>query len=79
MLENSGAERRHEIGRVQFKKELSGEGKAYRGTREYENRSEYLTLRGLLIWQYGRDMLAEMEEPLLERNASGSTLSQEQG
>ena len=61
MLENSGAERRHEIGRVQFKKALSGGGKAYRGTREYENRSAYLTLRGLLIWQYGRDMLAEME------------------
>ena len=61
MLENSGAERRHEIGRVQFKKALSGGGKAYRGTREFENRSAYLTLRGLLIWQYGRDMLAEME------------------
>ena len=61
MLENSGAERRHEIGRVQFKKALSGGGKAYRGTREYENRSAYLTLRGLLIWQYGRDMLAAME------------------
>jgi hypothetical protein len=61
MLENSGAERRHEIGRVQFKKALSGGGKAFRGTREYENRSAYLTLRGLLIWQYGRDMLAEME------------------
>jgi hypothetical protein len=30
MLENSGAERRHEIGRVQFKKALSGGGKAYR-------------------------------------------------
>ena len=35
MLENSGAERRHEIGRVQFKKALRGGGKAYRGTREY--------------------------------------------
>ncbi len=34
MLENSGAERRHEIGRVQFKKALSGGGKAYRGMRE---------------------------------------------
>jgi hypothetical protein len=64
MLENSGAERRHEIGRVQFKKALSGgagEGKAFRGTKAFENRSAYLTLRGLLIWQYGRDMLAEME------------------
>ena len=31
MLENSGAERRHEIGRVMFKKLLSGWGKAYKG------------------------------------------------
>ena len=61
MLENSGAERRHEIGRVQFKKALSGGGKAFRGTKAFENRSAYLTLRGLLIWQYGRDMLGEME------------------
>ncbi len=56
-----GAERRHKIGRVQFKKALSGGGKAYLGTREYENRSAYLTLRWLLISQYGREMLAEME------------------
>ena len=58
MLENSGAERRHEIGRVQFKKSLSGGGKAYQGMKAKENRSAYLTLRGLLIWQYGRDYLA---------------------
>ena len=57
MLENSG----HEIGRVQFKKALSGGGKAYRGTQAFENRSAYLTLRGILIWQYGRDILAGME------------------
>ncbi len=61
MLENSGADQRHEIGRVQFKKALSGGCKAYRGAREYENRSAYLTLRWLLIRQYGSDMLAEME------------------
>ena len=58
MLENSGAERRHEIGRVQFKKSLSGGGKVYKGMKANENRSAYLTLRGLLIWQYGRDYLA---------------------
>jgi len=58
MLENSGAERRHEIGRVQFKKSLSGGGKAYQGMKAKDNRSAYLTLRGLLIWQYGRDFLA---------------------
>jgi hypothetical protein len=58
MLENSGAERRHEIGRVQFKKSLSGGGKAYQGMKAKDNRSAYLTLRGLLIWQYGRDFVA---------------------
>jgi len=58
MLENSGAERRHEVGRVQFRKSLSGGGKAYRGMQAVENRSAYLTLRGLVIWQYGRDFLA---------------------
>ena len=82
MLENSGAERRHEIGRVMFKKSLSGGGKAYRGMRLLENRSAYLTLRGILIWQYGRDMLASMaaqailqgkdqEESYRGRNYSG--------
>jgi hypothetical protein len=71
MLENSGAERRHEIGRVQFKKALSGGGKAYRGTKAFENRSAYLTLRGLLIWQYGRDMLAEMEAEARAKRLQG--------
>ncbi len=61
MLENSGAERLHEIGRVQFKNALSGGGKANRETQALENRPAYLTLRWLLIWQYGRDMTAEME------------------
>jgi hypothetical protein len=46
MLENSGAERRHEIRRVQFKKALSGGGRAFRGTKAFENRSAYLTLPG---------------------------------
>jgi hypothetical protein len=61
MLENSGAKQRHEIRRVQFKIALSGRGKAHSGTREYENRCAYPTLRGLLIRQYGINMLAEME------------------
>ncbi len=59
MLDKSVAERRHEIGPVQFKKALSGG--AFRGTKTFKNRSAYLTLRGILIWQYGRDMLAGME------------------
>ena len=76
MLENSGAERRHEIGRVQFKKALSGGGKAYRGTQAFENRSAYLTLRGLLIWQYGRDMLAEMEAEARAKRLQGPPQAQ---
>jgi hypothetical protein len=76
MLENSGAERRHEIGRVQFKKALSGGGKAYRGTKAFENRSAYLTLRGLPIWQYGRDMLAEMEAEARAQRLQGRPQAQ---
>ena len=72
MLENSGAERRHEVGRVQFRKSLSGGGKAYRGMKPSENRSAYLTLRGLLIWQYGRDLIAAMvAQAEFERHRSG--------
>ena len=63
MLENSGAERRHQIGKIQFKKTLSGGGRFYKGMVPCENRSAYFTLRGLLIWQYGRDYLA-VEEAL---------------
>jgi len=73
MLENSGAERRHEIGRVQFKKSLSGGGKAYQGMISKDNRSAYLTLRGLLIWQYGRDYLAlEAARAEFERRRNGN-------
>ena len=59
MLEYSGAEWRHEIGRVQLKKALSDGGD--HGTLEYKKRSAYLTLRWHLIWQYGSNMLAEMD------------------
>ena len=58
MLENSGAERRHQIGKVQFRKSLGGGGSLYFELTGTENRTAYLTLRGLLIWQYGRDFLA---------------------
>ena len=58
MLENSGAERRHQIGKVQFRKSLGGGGTLYFAMSGTEARSAYLTLRGLLIWQYGRDLLA---------------------
>jgi hypothetical protein len=58
MLENSGAERRHQIGKVHFRKSLAGGGKMYSGMASNENRTAYLTLRGVHIWQYGRDLLA---------------------
>ena len=58
MLENSGAERRHQIGKLHFRKSLGTGGTLYFAMTGAENRSAYLTLRGLLIWQYGRDLLA---------------------
>ena len=37
-----------------------------------ENQSAYLTLRGLLIWQYGRDLIAAMvAQAEFERHRSG--------
>jgi hypothetical protein len=59
MLENSGAERRHQIGKVHFRKSLAGGGKQYSGMASHENRTAFLTMRGVLIWQFGRDMLAQ--------------------
>jgi hypothetical protein len=59
MLENSGAERRHQIGKVHFRKSLAGGGKLYSGMASHENRTAFLTLRGVLIWQFGRDLLAQ--------------------
>ena len=59
MLENSGAERRHQIGKVHFRKSLAGGGRHYSGTASNQNRTAYLTLRGVLIWQFGRDLLAQ--------------------
>lgn len=58
MLENSGAERRHLIGKVMFIKSLGGGGSLYFQLSGTEARSAYLTFRGLLIWQNGRDFLA---------------------
>jgi hypothetical protein len=66
MLENSGAERRHQIGKVHFRKSLGGGGTRYSGMTAHENRSAYLTIRGVLIWQYGRDLVALEEMRLSE-------------
>jgi hypothetical protein len=66
MLENSGAELRHQMGRVHFRKSLAGGGKQYSGMTAHQNRSAYLTIRGILIWQYGRDLVALEEMKLAE-------------
>jgi hypothetical protein len=66
MLENSGAERRHQIGKVHFRKSLGGGGRRYSGMTAHQNRSAYLTIRGVLIWQYGRDLVALEEMKLSE-------------
>ena len=70
MLENSGAERRHQIGKVHFRKSLAGGGKQYAGMASHENRTAFLTLRGVLIWQFGRDLLAQAIAREKERSAS---------
>jgi hypothetical protein len=64
MLENSGAERRHQVGKVYFRKSLGGGGKQYLNMAVHQNRSALLTLRGILIWQYGRDLVALEEMKL---------------
>ena len=77
MLENSGAERRHQIGKVHFRKSLAGGGKQYLGMASHENRTAFLTMRGVLIWQFGRDLLAreiaklaQAQPPLKESHRS---------
>jgi hypothetical protein len=67
MLENSGAERRHTIGKLQFRRTLcqavcSGRpvetnSAMYQGALACENRTAYYTLRGTLIWQFGTDRI----------------------
>ena len=73
MLENSGAERRHQIGKVHFRKSLAGGGKLYSGMASHENRTAFLTLRGVLIWQFGRDLLAQ----LIAKEEQGPAISRE--
>jgi hypothetical protein len=67
MLENSGAERRHTIGKLQYKRTLcqavcsgrpvENNSAMYQGALACENRTAYYTLRGTLIWQFGTDMI----------------------
>jgi hypothetical protein len=60
MMSNSGAERRHEYGRRAFRRSLCG-GCWAKHDQELANKanmSAFLTLREILIWQYGSDLLS---------------------
>jgi hypothetical protein len=65
MLENSGAERRHAIGKLQYRRSLcqascvkgASLDAMYKGALACENRTAYYTLRGTLIWEFGTDMI----------------------
>jgi hypothetical protein len=60
MMSNSGAERRHEYGRRAFRRSLCGGCWAKHDSElaNKKNMSAYLTLREVLIWQYGSDLLS---------------------
>jgi hypothetical protein len=60
MMSNSGAERRHEYGRRAFRRSLCGGCWAKHDPElaNKKNMSAYLTLREVLIWQYGSDLLS---------------------
>jgi hypothetical protein len=60
MMSNSGAERRHEYGRRAFRRSLCG-GCWAKHDQELANKanmSAFLTLREILIWQYGSDLVS---------------------
>jgi hypothetical protein len=60
MMSNSGAERRHEYGLRAFKRSLCGGcwAKTNQEIADKRNLSAYLTLREILVWQYGADLLS---------------------
>jgi hypothetical protein len=60
MMSNSGAERRHEYGRRAFRRSLCGGCWAKHDPElaNKKNMSAFLTLREVLIWQYGSDLLS---------------------
>jgi len=60
MMSNSGAERRHEYGRRAFRRSLCGGcwAKYDQDLANKANMSAFLTLREILIWQYGSDLLS---------------------
>ena len=60
MMSNSGAERRHANGRAAFKRSLCGGcwRKQDQTLKDVPNLSAYLTLREIMVWQYGSDLLS---------------------
>ncbi len=60
MMSNSGAERRHEYGRRASRKALASNGWRKKNP-EYDKKPNliaYLTLKELLMWQYGNDLIS---------------------
>ena len=70
MMSNSGVERRHEYGRRAAKKALAGGcwRQKVPELADKENLFAYLTLKEILIWQYGTDLVSRQ---YAERAASG--------
>jgi hypothetical protein len=60
MMSNSGAERRHELGRLAFKRSLCSGAWKKRNPKlkNIRNLSVYLSFREISIWQYGMDLLS---------------------
>uniref|UniRef100_A0A7S0MB41 Uncharacterized protein n=1 Tax=Cryptomonas curvata TaxID=233186 RepID=A0A7S0MB41_9CRYP len=74
MMSNSGAERRHEYGRRAFRRSLCG-GCWAKHDPELANKanmSAFLTLREILIWQYGSDLLNHEKARLAAEPPDGS-------
>ena len=74
MMSNSGAERRHEYGRRAFRRSLCG-GCWAKHDPELANKanmSAFLTLREILIWQYGSDLLSHEKARLAAEPLDGS-------
>ena len=68
MLENSGAERRHQYGRRAY----AATGRGGLRKRDWDNvpyRVPFLILRAILIWQYGSDLVAHEEALRRDRSA----------
>ena len=73
MMANSGAERRHEYGRHAAKKALAGGcwRKKIPELARKQNIFAYLTLREILLWQHGTDLVSH---ELARRAAQGCTV-----